>query len=121
MKQVFNERRFAQKYDSTHVNGFINEEVDENYVDDMLGMDEKPQPRKVYKYDEVIIESPDMSRDNLVNGIIRLTYSESEEIAMIHHHLEDAAAYSDEWKAYNDVREKAKKEVDRWLEKDVNI
>lgn len=115
MKQVFNERKFAEKFSPTQVNGFINEEVDENYVDDMPEMAEKPQPRKVYKYDEVIIDSPDMSRDNLINGLIRLNYSATQEFAMIRHHEDNAEEYADEWKAYNDCVDKAKKEVDRWL------
>lgn len=117
-KSIFDERRYVQKFDNGQYVGYINEEVDDNYIPDYPDMEDADKtPRKVYKYDEVIIESPDMTRDNLVNGLIRLTYSNTQELAMIRHHADDAEKYADEWKEYNDTVDKAKAEVDRWLSK----
>lgn len=116
-KTIFDTQQTCDHYDKTHVIGYINEDVDENYVPDTTGMEttETPQPRKVYKYDEVIIESPDFTRDNLVNGLIRSKYSATQEFAILRHHQLDADKYADEWTEFNEWVEKAKTEVERWL------
>lgn len=116
-KVIFPEPRTCEKYDDNTVLGYINEEVINDYVPDTPDQEHKPDPITAYQYDEIFIDSPDLSRDNLVNGIIRQTYSATQEFAMIHHHLNDPDTYADEWKQYNAVRDNAKKEVARWLEK----
>lgn len=117
-KCIFDKQRFVEPYDKTHKIGYINEEHLESYVperDPGMNNAETPEPRDVYRYDEIIIESPDFSRNNLVNGLIRSRYSQTEEFAVLRHHALDADTYADEWKEFNEWVDKAKEEVDRWL------
>lgn len=117
-KCIFDNQRFVENFDNTHKVGYINEEYIKDYIPNAepgMNISEKPSPRPVYRYDEVIIESPDFSRNNLVNGLVRSRYSQTEEFAILRHNALDAAKYADEWKEYNAWADKAKEEVDRWL------
>lgn len=121
-KAIFTEQRTMQRYDANHVNGYINETVLTDYHPELEGQNDAADAETeegtgitAYQYDEVIIESKDMTRDNLVNGLIRLDYSETQEFAILRHHQIDAEKYADEWTAYNATVDKAKEEVARWL------
>jgi hypothetical protein len=69
--------------------------------------------RKSYEYSAVdLIGEP--SRNNIVNAVIRGIYSQSEEDAIKTHQLEVLTGeiskdiYADEWRKFNELREKAK-------------
>ena len=71
-----------------------------------------------------MIAAADMSRDSLINGIIRSRYSQTEEDAIKTHQIEvlkdggiaKAADYEVEWEAFSAFRTAAIATVDRWLE-----
>lgn len=119
-KVISLEPRTMSRYDKQHVVGYINEQKTGNYHPEQEPgtgtAEDDGEGITVYQYDEVIIESADMSRDNLVNGLIRKDYSATQEFAILRHHSLDAEKYADEWEAYNAAVEKAKTEVARWLE-----
>ncbi|WP_289869474.1 hypothetical protein [uncultured Muribaculum sp.] len=89
-----------------------------------------PEPVTGYAYTGAepdggtLIAAADMSRDSLINGIIRSRYSQTEEDAIKTHQIEvlkdggiaKAADYEVEWEAFSAFRTAAIATVDRWLE-----
>jgi hypothetical protein len=66
-----------------------------------------------YDYVDVqMAESDAINRDSLINGIIRNSYTPSEEFSILRHHNTDPTGYAEEWTAYNDVVAEAKKFID---------
>lgn len=114
-------------YDKDHVIAYLNEEVIEDFIPD--DADPMPRPVTAYAYTGsesdggTLLEVSEISRDSLINGIIRSTYSQSKEDAIKTHQLlvrEDpdcpqASEYASEWAKFKVDREAAIALVDKWL------
>ena len=106
----YKEQRTYSIYDSSHIIGYLNEEVVENYTPEGAHGEgeEQPEPWPVaYKYTGSETDGgtvmPCSNPDNygdLANAIIRSKYSESQELA-IHRHANNGD-YSDDSKEYDD-------------------
>lgn len=91
-------------------------ETDE--VTTITNPDGSKQTMKGCSYDYVdvnLAESDEINRDALINGIIRNSYTPSEEFSILRHHSADPTGYAEEWTAYNDVVADAKKFIDSIL------
>lgn len=129
-KAIYTERKTLVKYDDNRYMAYLNEEVIEDYVPEVRDGEESPEPVTGYAYTGTepdggtLIASGDMSRDSLINGIIRSRYSQTEEDAIKTHQIElfkspdipKAEDYEAEWEAFNAFRTDAIVTVDRWLE-----
>lgn len=108
----------------------LNEEVIDSYVPEVREGEESPEPVTGYAYTGTepdggtLIAAGDMSRDSLINGIIRSRYTQTEEDAIKTHQIElfknpdipKAEDYEAEWEAFNAFRTEAIATVDRWME-----
>lgn len=137
MKKIYLERKTFLKYDDNRVMAYLNETVIDDYTPDTTSVDslDSPdsttsEPTTAYQYEGdqpdggTLIECADTtSRDQLINGIIRSKYSQTEEDAIKTHQiavLKDpdtakAEEYNQEWQAFNDFRTAAITTVDGWL------
>lgn len=85
------------------------------------GMTEDGEPiyesEEVTKYDYNVIRfrPENTDRDGLVDGLIRLRYSLSEEMSLNRHKNNGDASYDAEWEEYNRYCEECKKIVDEYL------
>lgn len=70
-----------------------------------------------YQYNVVRFTPTSLSRDALIDGIIRTRYSVSEEMSLNRHKNNGDASYDAEWEAYDAFCEGAKKIVDEALAK----
>lgn len=120
-KCVYRERRTFEKYDPTHIIGYLNETVVKDYLPDNIEGEEQT-PYDGYQYEgtendggTIMDCSNPNDRGELINAIIRSRYSQSEELAIHRHVTDDAATYADEWKEYDTFCESAKEIVDGWL------
>lgn len=70
-----------------------------------------------YQYDGVWLEKPEgtKTRDALIDIIVRLRYSLSEEMSLNRHKNNGDASYDAEWEEYNKYCEECKKIVDEYL------
>lgn len=134
--KTYTKRKTFVKYDDTRYACYLNEVIIPDFVpytpkpNDEEGSEE-PTVVTGYEYTGTeldggtLIESKDASRDNLINGIIRTKYSQSEEDAIKTHQLQvlsgdiedeqKKSAYQSEWIAFNDFRQSAINQVDQWL------
>ena len=115
------------RYDQAHCLAYMNEEVIENYVPADAPEDFKPVTAYAYSGTEpdggTLIDVSDVSRDALINGIIRSRYSQTEEDAIKTHQImllkdpdcDKATDYASEWAAFCVERENAIRTVDVWL------
>ena len=126
-KRIYLQPMTFTPYDEAHVIAYLNEEIVENYLPD----DADPTVRQVKAYaytgteadGGTILSVSDLSRDSLINGIIRVQYSQSKEEAIKTHRLlsmEDpdspkAGEYASEWAKFKIDREEAISLVDKWL------
>ncbi len=129
-KATYTERRTLVKYDDNRYMAYLNEEVIEDYVPEVREGEESPEPVTGYAYTGTepdggtLIAAGDMSRDSLINGIIRSRYTQTEEDAIKTHQIElfknpdipKAEDYEAEWEAFNAFRTEAIATVDRWME-----
>lgn len=129
-KAIYTERKTLVKYDDNRYMAYLNEEVIEDYVPEVREGETVPEPVTGYAYTGTesdggtLIAATDMSRDSLINGIIRSRYSQTEEDAIKTHQIElfkspdipKAEDYEAEWDAFNAFRTSAIATVDRWLE-----
>lgn len=129
-RKIYPERKTLVRYDDNRYMAYLNEEVVENYVPDGMEGEEAPEPVTGYAYTGTepdggtLIAAAVMSRDSLINGIIRSRYSQTEEDAIKTHQIElfknpdiaKAGDYEAEWEAFNTFRTDAIATVDRWLE-----
>lgn len=127
-RKIYTEPKTLVKYNDSHYLVYLNEEVVDDYVPD-TSMGEPAQPVTGYAYTGTqpdggtLIVSADASRDNLVNGIIRSRYSQTEEDAIKTHQIEllkagthaKSESYNAEWETFNTFRASAIATVDRWL------
>ena len=123
-KKVYREPRTYEKYDRTHIIGYLNETVIENYQPETSEGQEPIEPYTGYQYEGTeqdggtIMPCEDAtSRDELVNAIIRTRYSLSQEMAIHRHHENDAATYAEEWDEYDAWCESAKQVATHWLKR----
>ena len=129
-RATYTERKTLVKYDDSRYMAYLNEEIVEGYVpEDREGKD-TPEPVTGYAYTGTesdggtLIISAGFDRDNLINGIIRSRYSQTEEDAIKTHQIEilrgagiaKSTEYEAEWEAFNAFRTEAIATVDRWLE-----
>lgn len=128
-KAVYTERKTLVKYDDNRYMAYLNEEVIEGYVPEGREGEEAPKPVTGYAYmgtepdGGTLIAAADMSRDSLINGIIRSRYSQTEEDAIKTHQIEvlrdsgitKSVDYETEWETFNDFRKSAIAAVDGWL------
>ncbi len=129
-KAIYTGRKTLVKYDDNRYMAYLNEEIVDDYVPEGRGGDDAPEPVTGYAYTGIepdggtLIAATDMSRDSLINGIIRSRYSQTEEDAIKTHQIElfknpgiaKAGDYEAEWEAFNVFRTEAIATVDRWLE-----
>ena len=129
-RAIYTERKTLVKYDDNRYMAYLNEEVIDGYVPEVRDGEEAPEPVTGYAYTGTepdggtLIAATDMSRDSLINGIIRSRYSQKEEEAIKTHQIEvlrdagitKSADYEAEWKAFSAFRTAAIATVDRWLE-----
>ena len=128
---IYPQRRSFEKYDGNHLVVYLNEEIIPDYVPEEMDRQPMPEPTTAYAYQGTmkdggtLIECSSTSRNDLVNGIIRCQYTQSEEDAIKTHRLqvigneiadeEELAKYNQEWTDFNSVRAVAKEYVGRWL------
>lgn len=125
-KAIYQSRKTYSKYDSSHIIGYFNEEILENYTPPAEDGAPAAEPWPVaYRYSGeekdggTIMQCTDSaSYGEVVNAIIRTKYTESEEAA-VHRHkmaaLEDSSQeYETEWKEYNAFCEQAKLTAREW-------
>lgn len=129
-RAIYTERKTLVKYDDNRYMAYLNEEVIDGYVPEVRNGEKTPEPVTGYAYTGAepdggtLIAAADMSRDSLINGIIRSRYSQTEEDAIKTHQIElfknpdipKAEDYEAEWEAFNAFRTEAIATVDRWLE-----
>ena len=129
-KAIYTERKTLVKYDDSRYMAYLNEEIVENYVPEGREGENVPEPVTGYASTGTepdggtLIAAADMSRDSLINGIIRSRYTQTEEDAIKTHQIElfknpdipKAGDYEAEWEAFNAFRAEAITTVDRWLE-----
>lgn len=123
-KKVYREPRTFEKYDRTHIIGYLNETIIENYQPEQQEGQEPIEPYTGYQYEGVepdggtIMECADAGdTGEVVNAIIRTRYTLSQELAIHRHHENDAATYAKEWEEYDDWCETAKTVARNWLNK----
>ncbi len=124
-------RRTYQRYNSSQVLIYLNETITEDYIPTDVDEGVELEPRTAYEYEGTLsdggtlIDCSEITKDNLINGIIRTKYSQSDEDAIKTHRLqslgdeldsETLAEYADEWRTFNTWREYAKTIVTAWLE-----
>lgn len=130
-KVIYTECRTFEKYDDKHFIAYLNEEVIQDYVPEVMEGQPAPEPTTGYAYQGpmadggTLIEATEADRDSLANGIIRSQYSQTEEDAIKTHRLqvlgkeitdaEKKAEYNQEWQDFNEVRTAAIGYVDRWF------
>ncbi len=129
-RAIYTERKTLVKYDDNRYMAYLSEEVIKDYVPKGREGEESPEPVTGYAYTGTepdggtLIVATDMSRDSLINGIIRSRYSQTEEDAIKTHQIEllkggdttKAESYEAEWEAFNAFRTEAIATVDRWME-----
>lgn len=129
-RAIYTERKTLVKYDDNRYMAYLNEEVIDGYVPEVRNGEKTPEPVTGYAYTGAepdggtLIAAADMSRDSLINGIIRSRYSQTEEDAIKTHQIEmfknpniaKAGDYEAEWETFNAFRTEAIATVDRWLE-----
>ncbi len=115
------------RYDAGHAIVYLNEMVFENYLPE--DAPEGMEPATAYQYEGpmtdggTLIECADFSRDSLINGLIRSTYSQTEEDAIKTHQImilqdpnhEKASEWQSEWARFCVIRQAAIDYVDKWL------
>jgi hypothetical protein len=128
-RTVYPEPRTFSRYDDTHALVYLNEEVIEDYLPEDAPEGTKPSTGYAYTGAMVdggtLIDTADYSRDNLINGIIRTRYSQTQEDAIKTHQLlvlinpkhARAAEYRAEFDAFEAYREYAIEVVDGWMQK----
>lgn len=129
-KSVYRNPMSFVKYDDTRYMVYLNERVIENYVPTNIEPGIEIEPYTAYEYTGpmtdggTLIECTSSGRNELINGIIRSRYSQTEEDALKTHQIEilkdavDAekiAEYEAEWNEFNDFRTRAIAQVDGWL------
>lgn len=126
---IYFDKRTFEKYDNTRYIVYLNEEILEDYIPEVMEGQSTPAPVTAFAYTGpvkdggTLIEATSADRDSLINGIIRSRYSQSEEDAIKTHQIEllkddsieKAAQYEQEWKEFNTIRDIAKQTVDCWL------
>lgn len=121
---IYTERRTYAKYDKENIIGYLNEEVIPEYVPENTDMDGKESPDPVigYKYTgterdggTVMPCKDPSSYPEITNAIIRSRYSESDEMAIQRHQLNDPVTNAAEWDEYNEWCENAKALAKMWL------
>lgn len=126
-KRTYLQPKTCNQFDATHVLVYLNEEVIDNYVPE--DAPEGFEPTTGYAYSGempdggTLIMADANNRDSLINGIIRATYSQTEEDAIKTHQLirlEDpecskAEKYAEEWETFKVCRENAINLVNGWL------
>lgn len=120
--KVYPQPMSFMNYDKTHIIGYLNEKVIENYVPESTMGDETPEPITGYSYTGperdggTLLPCVDPSDyGELTNAIIRSRFTESNEIAIQRHYSNDPVAYADEWEDYNNFCEAAKVRARLWL------
>lgn len=122
----FNRKTFS-RYDDKRVIAYLNEQVIESYTPE--DAPEGFAPRTAYTYSGTeadggtLIDAATDTRDDLINGIIRSRFTQTEEDAIKTHQLLRltdpehplAAQYADEFNLLNIEREYAISTVDSWL------
>ena len=128
-KNVYPLPKTFSRYDNERVMVYLNEQKVEGYVPDNAPEGTKPISGYTYTGTEpdggTLIYAMDESRDELINGIIRSRYSQTEEDAIKTHQIialqnprcAKSSEYASEWAAFCVERENAIATVDRWLSK----
>lgn len=127
-RQVYQERRTYQRYDETHIIGYLNEEVINDYQpaagQQPDGEDEQPEPWPVaYAYTgsetdggTVMPCSRQEDYGDIANAIIRTRYSESQELAIQRHAINgDYEEAPQEFDDYNDWCQYAVQTAKEWI------
>lgn len=124
-RKVYQERRTYLKYDETHIIGYLNEEVLEDYTPEPASEGEETPEAWPTAYAYTGPESdggtimPCTNQQNageLANAIIRSKYTESQELA-IHRHANngDYEESPQEYDEYNQWCEAAVRKAKEWL------
>lgn len=130
MKKTYLTRKTFAKFDDEQFIVYLNEEVVENYVPENEGEGESVNPVTAYSYDGpmedggTLVKCQSATRDELINGLIRIGYSQTQEDAVKTHQIQllldpdtpKAKDYAVEWEEFNGYREKCINTVDQWLE-----
>lgn len=121
-KCVYLEARTFLKYSPTEIIGYLNEKVLNDYQPETPEGSETVPPCVGYQYEGAMPDGGTLmpcsditSRDEVINGIIRSKYSETEEFSVIRHHGCGDEKYDAEWAEYNNWCEAAKTQADLWM------
>ncbi|UKK48782.1 hypothetical protein L6475_02075 [Prevotella sp. E9-3] len=126
-RTVYQERRTYQRYDETHIIGYLNEEELENYIpSDNTGSedDEEPEPwPKAYAYTGSETDGGTVMEccrqddyGEIANAIIRTRYTESQELAIQRHALNgDYEEAPQEYEQYNAWCQYAVQTAKMWI------
>ena len=124
---VYLERKSYVRFDENHCLVYLNEEVLDKYVPEDAPKGFKPCTAYAYSGPEsdggTLIDCKEVTRDELINGIIRSEYSQTAEDAIKTHQLlliqepmcAKAEEYQSEWAKFKVEREHAISVVDEWL------
>lgn len=129
MKKIYLDQKTFVKFDDKRYLAYLNEVVINDYVPEVAEGEEIPEPQTAYQYEGpepdggTMIEAVSEDRDNLINGIIRSRYSQTEEDAIKTHQIEllhnstidKADEYRQEWADFNSFRLEAIATVDKWI------
>ncbi len=133
--QTYTSPKTYLKYDSNRYMVYLNEViipdyVEPSYMEYSADDDYQPTPVTGYQYTGserdggTLIECKSPTRNELINGIIRSKYSQTEEDAIKTHQIQllkadvnadKSAEYEAEWEQFNAFRETVKATVDGWL------
>ena len=123
-KTVYQERRTFQRYDATHIIGYLQEEVINDYKPQTDGGQEQQEPwPKAYAYtgsetDGGTVMPCEHQEDygDIANAIIRTRYSESQELAIQRHAINgDYDEAPQEFDEYNAWCQYAVKTAKEWI------
>lgn len=105
-----------EKYDNAHYAVYLNKQARP-----LLGQEEQVsrqdgesaatgvETQAAYDYDMLLVSSDgEPTKGDVVNAIIRTRYTESDEMAIQRHYLNDREGYETEWREYNAFCEWAK-------------
>ncbi len=122
-RKVYQERRTYLKYDATHIIGYLNEEVLENYSPETKEEEEQQVWPQAYAYTGpetdggTVMECKDQRNSGeLANAIIRSKYSESQELAIQRHAINgDYEEKPKEYEDYNSWCQYAVETAKSWI------
>lgn len=114
MRATYLDRKKYEKYDDNHYIVYLNEEVIQDYVPEVMEGQPIPEPCVAYAYEGsekdggTIIEATSARYDDLVAGFVRLQYSQNQVEAIILNQGDGNDAHLAEYNALQLYRKECK-------------